>query len=42
MPSNANGPAPRFVLGVASMGYEGKAEPVTGTIIKSAYAQLDT
>ena len=42
LPSSGNGPAPRFVLGPASVVYDGKTEPVTGTIIKSAYAQLDT
>jgi preprotein translocase subunit SecD len=40
--SNGSGPAPRFVLGPASVVYDGKTAAVTGTIIKSAYAQLDT
>jgi preprotein translocase subunit SecD len=40
--SNGQVPSERVVLGPAAVMYGGKLEPVTGTIIKSAYAQLDT
>jgi len=40
--SNGQVPSDRVVLGPAAVMYGGKLEPVTGTIIKSAYAQLDT
>jgi preprotein translocase subunit SecD len=40
--SNGQVPSERVVLGPAAVVYGGKLEPVTGTIIKSAYAQLDT
>jgi hypothetical protein len=42
MSSNGQMPAPRIVLGPAEVLYDGKTQSVTGTIIKSAYAQLDT
>ena len=35
-------PYPRVVLGPAQVSYGGKLEPLTGTIIKSSYASLDT
>jgi preprotein translocase subunit SecD len=40
--SNGQVPSDRVVLGPAAVMYGGKLEPVTGTIIKSANAQLDT
>jgi preprotein translocase subunit SecD len=40
--SNGQTPSDRVILGPAAVEYGGKLEPVTGTIIKSAYSQLDT
>lgn len=40
--SNGQVPAARVVLGPAAVVYGGKLQPVTGTIIKSAYSQLNT
>jgi preprotein translocase subunit SecD len=40
--SNGQAPSERVVLGPAVVDYGGKSEPVTGTIIKSSYSQLDT
>jgi preprotein translocase subunit SecD len=42
MSSNGQMPSPRIVLGPAEVLYDGKTQLVTGTIIKSAYAQLDS
>ncbi|HEY5272931.1 MAG TPA: protein translocase subunit SecD [Acidimicrobiales bacterium] len=40
--ADGNVPSARYVLGPATVEYGGKLQTVTGTIIKSAYAQLDT
>jgi preprotein translocase subunit SecD len=42
MASKGQLPSPRVVLGPAEVRYGGKTQPATGTIIKSASAQLDT
>jgi hypothetical protein len=42
LPSNGQVPSPRVVLGTAEVSYDGKSQLVTGTIIKSASAQLDS
>jgi preprotein translocase subunit SecD len=42
MTSNGRMRSPRVVLGPAEVLYGGKTQLVTGTIIKSAYARLDT